>query len=113
MIPWRISSTPRNKKESPEGSPRRPLRRRSYNASRAALRPELSGGEATLHGQLIDGPDVIVAYFRQVHASAEAHAVNREDGWPSENRAYRAGCRAYVEALCSATIWMRGARQSG
>jgi hypothetical protein len=52
--------------------------------------------EATLQGDLIDGPDVVAAYFRQGYVWAQDHGVTASAKCPSENRAYRDGCRAYV-----------------
>ena len=54
--------------------------------------------EATFQGEEFDGPAVVAAYFRQGYAWAQAHAITGADMCPSDNRAYRDGCRAYISA---------------
>jgi hypothetical protein len=73
--------------------------RRAEIGADAAAADRDAPGEATLRGEIIDGPAVTGAYFREGYAWAEAHGVADQAYCSSDSRAYRDGCRAFVAGV--------------
>ena len=62
----------------------------------AAAEDRDTPSEATLQAEEIEGPALVAAYFRKGFAWAETHGVTAAGQCPTDDRAFRDGCRAYV-----------------